>query len=544
MTNRCLLMLSVLLPAVAASGQSVVWRESSPSVGPFGKGIAVIGDRDGDGYDDVVRTVFLPTIVSSWPLTPHAWAYSGRTGSVIGMGPLMYGDLTPAGDVNGDGYGDYWFPSGGMVLPLCSPWECPGFDLRSGFDDTLLRQLYLPNDNGLGHMMLGDLDLDADGIPDVLIGTVFANGGTLYAVSQGQVLYTLTAQPGEQFAPGLGKFIDYNADGHEDFLLGIVGVGAGPNGSVDIRSGLDGSLLQRWPGPPAIFGYGQTAQMIGDLDGDDVPDIVLGDSGPFTPGAIAVLSSATGVVIYQWQVNQVGVVGGDDFGYPAVVCADVDQDGFDDVVANSKSGQVGQFVFSGRDGTLIHRTTQPLEVVRGNLELLPPQPGDPFPRWVTNGVDLTVPYPYTSSTQTYLFSGAPEGIERTGTGAIGTLPTAPVIGLRSLLPSGFRVTLARAEPGAYAILVVGFQQPSLPFFDLSLIGFVGSSLYPVPDHMGFFQVGTSWPDTGYVAHDFAPSLVASSVPGAMPAYLQWIVFGSNVTTWPGGVSDAIHIWVQ
>ena len=117
------------------------------------------------------------------------------------------------------------------------------------------------------------------------------------------------------------------------------------------------------------------------------------------------------------------------------------------------------------------------------------------------------------------------------------------LGLRELQPSGFRVTLASAEPGALAVLVIGFTQPALPFFDLSLLGFSASYLYPQPDVLGWFQAGTAWPNVGYVAHDFPVSLVDAGTPGVLTAYLQWIVFGSGAT-WPGGVSEAMRIHVR
>lgn len=531
------LVLAVLGVASIALSQRVVWRIPSPSVGPFGDDFAVIGDRDGDGHDDVVRTVWIPIYPGAIEKNPHAWVYSGRTGALLAQDARLAGRLATAGDVSGDGIGDYWVQVEGAYLPMCAPWWCPRFEVWSGIDDSVLFQIDLPWHDTLGHMMVGDLDLDGDGSPDVLLGTVFGAGGILYAVSpRNGVLYSRPAQPGEQYGPGLGKFIDYDGDGSDDFLVGMLGAAGAPNGAVDIRSGRNGSLLRRLFCPPAIFGWGQTAQQIGDLDGDGVADVVVGDSGPFSPGQIAVLGSVSGAVIWQWQVNPLGA---DDFGYPAVACVDVDRDGFDDVLANAFVGNYGQYAFSGRDGSLIQRFVDPGGTPRGNFEALPLQPSDPFPRWVAYGT----PLPSSPSVpSTIMFSGAPVGVDRTGMGAAGTLPSMPILGLRALLPSGFRVTLAGAEPGAYALLVIGFQQLGTPL-DLSPFGFLNGFLYPQPDLVGFFQAGTSWPDAGYAAHDFAQNLVPATAPGAMAAHLQWVVFG-GANSWPGGVSEAMRVFVQ
>ncbi|HEX5052912.1 MAG TPA: VCBS repeat-containing protein [Planctomycetota bacterium] len=307
-----------------------------------------------------------------------------------------------------------------------------------------------------------------------------------------------------------------------------------PYGAVDIRSGRDGSLLRRLLGPPpAMWAWGHTVAMTGDLDGDGIPDVIVGDNGPYTPGAIAVLGSVSGALIHRWQVN---TMIDDNFGFPSIASVDVDRDGFEDVIASAHSGNAGQYIYSGRDGSLIqHFHDPPNDVVIGTVVALRPQAGDPFPRYVCQGGS-------SSTTRTYMFSGAPDGVERTGLGSAGTLPRMPVLCLRKLIPSGFRVTLAGAEPGAFAWLVIGFDQGPLPYYDLSQLGFTNCALHPQPALVGFFVAGTTWPEAGYVAHDFAQTLVPASTPGSFTAYLQWIVFGQG-STWPGGVSEAMRMHV-
>jgi hypothetical protein len=419
-------------------------------------------------------------------------------------------------------------------LPGCAPWQCQGFEALSGMDNSVLWHVDLPRLNTLGYMMLGDVDLNGDNHPDAIIGTNTEGTGHLFAISHsGAVLYHLFGQP-EGMAPGLAKFIDYNSDGCQDFLLGMY---IPPNGAVDIRSGIDGSVLRRFLAPPAIYAYGATVAKIGDLDNDAVADIIIGDSSWASPGRLTVLGSVSGNVLRQWQPN---TSGGDDFGWPNVGVADVDRDGFDDVIANAAgnpAGLRGQFVYSGRDGSLISRYTESDSYLRDDIGVMPPQGDDPFVRWAAYGV-------YGATSRSYLFSGAPPGVDRTGLGSAGTLPRMPILGLRAFVPFGFRVTLSGAEPGAFAILVLGLSQPTLPYFDLSLLGFTGSYLYPQPDALGFFQAGAAWPNNGYAQHDFARNLVPPTFPGAFQAWVQWIVFGTGANTWPGGVSEAmrIHVW--
>ena len=397
--------------------------------------------------------------------------------------------------------------------------------------DSVLWHADIPSISSLGTILLGDIDLNGDGHPDAIIGTNQAGTGHLYAIDHtGSILYHLHGQP-ESLAPGIGKFIDYNNDGKEDFLQGMY---IPPNGAVDIRSGADGSVLRRLLAPPAVYAYGATVAKIGDLDNDGIPDIVVGDSSLGTPGVLSVLGSVSGLELRRWQVN---TFGGDDFGWPKIGVVDVDRDGFDDIIANSRSssGLQGQFVHSGRDGSLIQRYAESDSYLRADVAVLPPQAADPFPRWAAHGN-------WAATTRTYMFSGAPPGVERTGMGSAGTLARMPILGIRALQPTGFRVTLSDAEPGAFAILVLGFTQPTLPYFDLSLLGFTGSFLYPQPDAVGFFQAGTTWPNAGYAYHNFSRHLVNVGFPNSFAVWFQWIVFGS-AGTWPGGVSEAMRAQV-
>jgi hypothetical protein len=381
----------------------------------------------------------------------------------------------------------------------------------------------------IGYLAVGDIDLNGDGTPDCLIGSNYL-AGVVYAVSgRGGLLYQITSQPGAPFGAGIGKFIDFNHDGCQDFLLGNYVL---PNGAVDIRSGRDGSLLRRITCPPAIARHGATAAMIGDQDGDGMPDVVSGASAPFIPGVLTILSSQSGTVLRQWQVN---TVGGDDFGWPQVAAADIDRDGFDDIVANARNGNAGQYIFSGRDGSLIEFYDFPNDHLAGPVEALPPQGSDPFPRYVCHGGSLDV-------TGMSLFSGAPEGVERIGTGSSGSLPRMPVLGLRELPPSSFRLTLSAAEPGAFAILVIGLSQPGT-YLPLAPLGFPNCHLYVQPDVIALFQAGSTGSDSGYVAHDIPRRLVAAATLQSPPVDLQWVVLGSGAT-FGGGVSEALRVRLQ
>lgn len=529
----------VLAPFTTAQQQ--VRRIDSPPQGPFGNQMAIIGDKNGDGHYDIAVAVYVPIVPGGSSLTPEVWFFSGTTGQPLGQGRRMFTELASAGDSDGDGIGDYVTSGGGALVAPCYPFYCSDVEVRSGATDAVLWRCDIYPYPSMGTMLVSDLDLDGDRLPDVLTATTIPSfpgmgSGSLFAISNGgSILYELRSPAGENFAPGLGKFIDYDGDGCDDFLLGIYDAAGG---AVDIRSGKNGNQLRRLHGhPPVLWGHGATAAMIGDQDGDGIPDVVSGDSGLGTPGVLQVLGSVTGNLIHRWQVNPLGL-GGDDFGYPTIACVDIDRDGIDDVVASAPRGPVagwGQYVFSGRDGTLIKRFVSNQQAgIMGTVRSFPPQTGDLFRKYISIG--------YTGYIGgMYMISGAPAGVIQTGAAGRGTLAEAPRIGVRQFEPSGFRITMSGAEPGVPSFLVLGFTQPPQPGVNLQALGFVGCTLFPNPDIFGLKIVGSTGMAAGYAMHDFTQQLRAAPGVGTYAVYAQWVALGQ---TWPGGVSEAVRLLVH
>lgn len=518
------------------TSQQALWRVDQPAQGPFGSQMAVIGDRDADGYDDLLAQVVLTSLS-----TVETWFFSGRDGQFIGRGAQAYTFYARAGDVDGDGIADYaGAHAQGAMLPQCAPWRCDLVEVRSGRNDALLWQANVPPINA-GNLMCGDLDLDGDGGPDLLVGSssVIVLPGinsVVYAFNRyGQLLYQVNSPPQESFL-SVAKFIDFDRDGCDDFLLGLYEPTG--RGACDIMSGRTGLAIRRVYGvPPVIWGYGATVAMAGDLDGDGTPDIILGDSGPFTPGVLEALGSRSGNLLYRWQVNQLG---GDNFGWPHVLGdLDVDGDGIADVIADAWGQQGrGMFIYSGRDGSLIQNFTEPTGVPGGPFRAMAPRAGELFRRFVSRGGS------YSFVSRIYMFSGAPPGVTQTGGGGRGTLAAVPRIGLRQFDTTAFRITLSGAEPNAPSLLVLGFSQPAVPYLDLNLLGFTGCTLFPYPDALGFTATGGTGIGSGYAAHDFRRGLTPTAVSGvSYRVFAQWITLG-NGTTWPGGVSDAISLNVR
>src|SRR5688500_13277689 len=102
--------LAVLISCLGeAEAQDLLWaREGSPPPWTvfFNGDMATLGDVDGDGYDDLIMSVAGTTPLSG------LWTFSGKDGTTLRIRtvfPFNYWirKLTGAGDMDGDGRGDY-----------------------------------------------------------------------------------------------------------------------------------------------------------------------------------------------------------------------------------------------------------------------------------------------------------------------------------------------------------------------------------------------------------------------------------------------------
>jgi FG-GAP-like repeat/FG-GAP repeat len=162
---------------------------------------------------------------------------------------------------------------------------------------------------------------------------------------------------GEQAGDFLGQdeiaFVgDLDGDGCDDLLTGMNDWQQGTLRHFRVYSGADGSMLREWIIGGPLGAQAWSCSPAGDVDGDGVPDVVLGGRDE-AESSVRVMSGADGSEIWKWLPLSTGQLGREVRGG-----GDVDGDGVPDVIARENDASTGEsnvYVYSGATGLIIHQ---------------------------------------------------------------------------------------------------------------------------------------------------------------------------------------------
>ncbi len=372
----------------------------------FGLSVAGAGDVNGDGYADLIvgakshangqvneGVAFIFFGGSSFNLFPDAQLEANMAAAAFGS------DVSSAGDVNGDGYGDVLVGAPNFTNGQANEGAAFVYFGGSGaFDLSADAQLEVNQANALlGASVAGAGDINGDGYADVVIGaSAFTNGESkegaafVYFGGAGAFDTAIDAQlESNQIDAAFGESVagagDVNGDGFADLIVGafLFDNGQANEGVAFVYFGASGVFNTT---PDGLLEFNQADSRFGadvaggsDLNGDGFADVMVGayryDSGQADEGAVGIYYGGTGAfdpsVDVILQSNRAAAY----FGSSVAAVGDVNGDGYADLIAGEPafdSGQTdegGAFIYFGGAGAFNTAADAQLETNQANARL-------------------------------------------------------------------------------------------------------------------------------------------------------------------------------
>lgn len=264
------------------------------------------------------------------------------------------GTVAVVGDVNGDGKQDF------AITEQDHPQLRARVSVYSGASGLVLYTV----ESGRRYDFFGDAiapagDVNHDGFNDFAIGA--ANYGFLENYAATGAVFVFSGRDGsllrrilpptssQQFGFSIAGGSDLNGDKVPDLVVGAPHWTAP---TVYFISGADSKLLDKVSGAD-LSSFGRSIDVIGDLDADGVSEVAVGaesSSHQGISGQVQVLSGRTRGVLATIDNTVVGTTG---FGGKVSRLGDVDRDGVTDFIVQSSNGTGALHVISGRSFTPI-----------------------------------------------------------------------------------------------------------------------------------------------------------------------------------------------
>ena len=342
----------------------------------YGLWTAAITDTNGDGFDDVVVGDYLGN--HNGKDSGVIYVYMGNGGgtgsaSEVVLGPPDAQDdewfgyaVAAAGDVDGDGYNDVAVSALRHEEDEYSGAVYLFYGSEEGLSLNSVEKVAPPvvEPGFLGFSLAGKMDVDGDGLDDILVGGTTGEVG-LFHVSYGsdrrgtpgrwETILSPSTEEWDCFGLSLAGAGDLNGDGLEDLVVGAYCDAAEAlkggavhvyYGSAEGISGTDGERVA----PEELDdhdAFGRSVDAAGDVDGDGFGDVLVGvgesDAIQVNRGAAYIFFGGADGVSSRAPQLLLASDGRDYdiFGYSVAGLGDIDNDGYSDLLIGAAGDDDG-----------------------------------------------------------------------------------------------------------------------------------------------------------------------------------------------------------
>jgi len=328
----------------------------------FGNSVSNAGDVNNDGYSDVIVGAFWYNGGIGRSYIFYGGLSMNNTVDVImnGEGGHFGVNVSDAGDVNGDGFGDVivgayrYNSSRGKVYVYFG-----GSPMNNSADVTMTGE----EPNALFGMSTSSIgDLNRDGYTDIIVGAAHdfipADTGKAYVFFGGATMDNISdvTMSGESLADNFGVSVaatgDFNGDGYTELLVGASEYNLQRGRVYFYEYNITGNIIpdsiRTLTGPDISQFFGTSISSAGDVNKDGFDDIIIGATFNSAPGKAYIFF---GGLVFD-TIPDVVMLGDaqNEFGGCVSKAGDVNGDGYSDVIvgANQYNSNTGRaYVFFG-----------------------------------------------------------------------------------------------------------------------------------------------------------------------------------------------------
>lgn len=334
----------------------------------FGTLVSGAGDVNGDGYDDVIAGS--PQNDSAGDNAGSAYIFFGGQAMDSVPDVNMTGEATcdwfgysvsGAGDVNGDGYDDVLI--GAERNAAGGPNAGRAYLYYGGRNMDNIPDVVFSGyaTEYLGFSTSGAGDLNADGYDDVIVGAygsewAYMDAGKAYVYLGGPAMdnfadVTLNgSSPDDNFGVSVAGVGDVNGDGYDDVAVGAADWNTNMTGRMEVFFGgrnMDGRPDVIMKGSYEFDSFGISISGAGDVNNDGYDDIIAGAENNNTgvpSGGRAYIFHGGAAMDGRWDAAFNGTVADQHFGRPVSAAGDVNNDSCDEFLIGG--GEGGVFLYS------------------------------------------------------------------------------------------------------------------------------------------------------------------------------------------------------